>query len=213
MYQLTVGDIHATIHSGRSVATDFMIDIETLGTRAGCAILSIGAVSFDPRAPFSLEHQEMSLETQFFARIDLQTCVDRGLFVDPKTEAWWQQQSDEARAEAFGGKADLRDALTALSSWMSTAAPGDECGTTSARVWSHGMDFDQPILNHAYAACGLQKPWAYNAGRDTRTVLDLGGVQHKGVLHRAVDDCLAQISAVRRAFDNLGLSEMKKVAA
>jgi hypothetical protein len=185
---------------------EIMFDMETLGKRAGCAPLSLGAVAFDPYAPFDGEHQAISLENQFFAKISLESCKAAGLFVDEKTELWWKDQSAEAVANAFGGTVPLREALEGFRDWLCDICGKNSDGEAICNAWSHGEDFDQPILNHAYEALGLSKPWPYNGGRDTRTALEMGGVAYKGVSHMAVKDSLDQTLAVRRAFSNLGLA-------
>lgn len=185
---------------------EIMFDSETLGKRAGCAVLTFGAVAFDPYGSFSEEHQAISLENQFMVKISLESCKKAGLFIDPATQAWWNDQSPEAVAEAFGGTTPFKDALEAFSAWLYEVCGRTEDGDAECNIWSHGEDFDQPILNHAYAAFGLVKPWPYNGGRDTRTALELGGVSYKGVAHMAVKDSLDQALAVRRAFRNLGLA-------
>jgi hypothetical protein len=186
---------------------EVMFDLETLGKRAGCVVLTIGAVAFDPYARFDGLHQEISLENQFFAKISLNSCKDAGLFVDPDTKKWWDDQSPEAVAEAFGGKTPLKDALYGFRDWLFDVCGRTADGDAACNVWSHGEDFDQPILTHAFETAVFQKkPWPYNGGRDTRTALEMGGVTYKGVHHMAVKDSLDQALAVRRAFSNLGLA-------
>jgi hypothetical protein len=185
---------------------DIMFDTETLGKRAGCVILSLGAVAFDPYAPFDGEHQQISLENQFFVKISLESCNEAGLTVDPSTRAWWEEQSPEAVAEAFGGTTPLKEALEGFSAWLFAVCGKTDKGDAACNIWSHGEDFDQPIVNHGYEAVGLRKPWPYNGGRDTRTALEMGGVAYKGTKHMAVLDSLDQALAVRKAFDNLRLA-------
>lgn len=185
---------------------DIMFDMETLGRRAGCAVLSLGAVAFDPYAAFDGEHQAISLENQFFAKISLESCEEAGLFVDKATKLWWEDQSEEAVANAFGGAVPLRQALEGFRDWLHDICGKNDEGEALCNMWSHGEDFDQPILNHGYEVLGLSKPWPYNGGRDTRTALEMGGVAYKGVSHMAVKDSLGQALAVRRSFSNLGLA-------
>jgi len=186
---------------------DIMFDLETLGKRSGCAVLSIGAVAFDPYARFDGQHQAISLENQYFAKISLASCKEAGLFVDKQTELWWKDQSPEAYSNAFGGTTPLQVALQGFSDWLFEICGRNSDGEAVCNVWSHGEDFDQPILNHAFEVLGMKKPWPYNGGRDTRTALEMGGVTYKGVSHMAVKDSMDQALAVRQAFRNLGLSE------
>lgn len=55
---------------------DIMVDIETLGRKPGCVILSIGCVAFDGK--------------EFYVNIDPFKMKDEGVFhVDPDTSKWW----------------------------------------------------------------------------------------------------------------------------
>jgi hypothetical protein len=62
-----------------------MIDLETLATSTDAAILTIGAVKFDP---FGKDIQEPQMES-FYVRVDLDSCHDIGLKVNDDTIAWW----------------------------------------------------------------------------------------------------------------------------
>jgi len=127
---------------------EVMLDLETVGTSAGCGILSIGASTLD------------RLE-KFYVAIDIDSCYERGLAYDSDTLGWWSKQSEEARRAAFSGKLDLAEALTMFSSWYKLQAD---------KLWGNGADFDKPILTTAYEACDLPVPWKYNAGRCYRTM-------------------------------------------
>ena len=54
--------------------TDIMIDLETLATSTDAAILTIGAVKFDP---FGKELSEPQMES-FYVRVDLDSCDEIG---------------------------------------------------------------------------------------------------------------------------------------
>ncbi|MEN3257234.1 3'-5' exonuclease [Sodalis endosymbiont of Spalangia cameroni] len=79
-----------------------MLDIETLGKKAGCPIVSVAAVMFAPATG--------RVGQTFYERIDYQAALKYG---EPEegTLLWWQKQSDEARHEAFGGKAAYSHAI------------------------------------------------------------------------------------------------------
>jgi hypothetical protein len=168
---------------------DVMIDIETLGTTPGSAILSIGAVVFGPDG----------LGDTFYAPILLQSCVAAGLTIDPNTIAWWMQQSDAARAAAFRPDADaLAEVLEQFTCWFGLV--------DAERPWCHGATFDVPLLEVAYKACGLKAPWRFHAVRDTRTLYDLAGVKvnrAQGTHHNALDDAMAQADAAVKALQIL----------
>ena len=175
-----------------------MIDIETLGTAIGSAIVKIGVVSFDERA---LLH-----ECEW--RINLQSCVDIGLTMDPKTIQWWMQRSKEAQEDTFtaGEGTDIKQALDGLRSFIYEEM--------SERVWSHGATFDIPMLSEAARRAGVEDLLpAYWAARDTRTLYELADVNPKefmglGTAHSAIDDARAQALAVIASWDKLKKLEM-----
>ena len=59
-----------------SLQDNVMIDLETTGVAAGCCILSIGACTLD-------------LNNEFYQKISLASCYDRGLKDLPSTLDWW----------------------------------------------------------------------------------------------------------------------------
>jgi hypothetical protein len=168
---------------------DAMIDIESLGTTPGSAVLSIGAVMFG----------QAGLGDTFYAPVDLQSCTAVGLTIDPNTIAWWMQQSDAARAAAFRDDAEvLAVVLYRFTIWFT------EVG--AERPWCHGATFDVPLLEAAYKACGMVPPWKFWNVRDTRTLYDLGGVKvdrTQGTHHNALDDARAQAETAVIALQRL----------
>jgi hypothetical protein len=163
-----------------------MLDLETLGTRPGSVILSIGAVFFD---------LDGKTGETFYRNIDPQTCLDVGLTVDPQTKAWWMRQSDAAR-DAL--KIDRKSLAEVARDFASFFRAGGEF------VWAQGATFDPPLWEAAGLAVGRSAPWRFWNARDTRTVYDICGFDYKsmpreGVFHNALDDCLTQVKAVAAA--------------
>jgi DNA polymerase III epsilon subunit-like protein len=171
---------------------DVMIDIETLGRAAGCAVLSIGACTFDGKG----------VGERFYETIDLESCAAVGLTMEPATIAWWMQQSDAARSAAMPSSSKhISEVLSRLVTWFAQV--------NGERVWCHGATFDVPILDAAYKACGLTQPWSFWNARDTRTLYDLAQVspdRSQGTHHHALDDAIAQARAAVEAFARLGVS-------
>lgn len=90
----------------------------------------------------------------------------------------------------------LQDALWSFSAWWQSH--GGE------RVWSHGANFDQPIIEAAYRAVGMQAPWSFWNSRCTRTLFDVANVDTRKmstneVKHNALDDARAQVRATQAA--------------
>ncbi|HRQ87327.1 MAG TPA: 3'-5' exonuclease [Bacteroidia bacterium] len=140
--------------------TEVVIDLEALGTRPGCAILSIGAVAHIPGTPED-EKEE------FYSKLALETCVSAGLKIEPDTLLWWLQQSPEVLVEAFSGTDHIDWALGSLSAWLSEVASGE-----GVLIYGKGPSFDCAILEAAYHARGMEKPWKFWNERCVRTVLD-----------------------------------------
>lgn len=178
-----------------------MVDLETMGTRAGCAIASIGAVKFDPdKDPAGLG---LSLpQNRFHAIVELQSCINLRLHIDASTLYWWLDRTTIARNGIIGGRGGetrihVTDALKAF-----TAFFGD-----AKYLWGHGASFDQPILEAAYHAAKLKAPCPFWNHRDTRTIFDLAGgikperdpAQH----HHALYDSEVQAVAVLKAYEKL----------
>jgi hypothetical protein len=155
-----------------------MIDIETLGTRPGDTILSIGAVKFTA---------EEGITEEFYVTIDPETCKAAGLRAQKSTLEWWEKQSPEARAAAFKGEVSLNVALTKLTMWM---PPLD-----SVLVWGNGANFDNTLVAAAYRAMKMDVPWHYWNDRCYRTIANMflkTRVERVGTGHHALDDAKTQ---------------------
>lgn len=157
-----------------------MIDIETLGVKPGCAIVSIGAVEFD----------ETGTGSQFYCIVNRTSCIHWGLRQEADTLRWWQTQGDSARTaftDSISGGLMLTNALNDLSKFMATCC--------AEHPWGNGSDFDLSILNYAYHACGLETPWKFYNTRCYRTFKNLyPGVEpvREGTFHNALDDARSQ---------------------
>lgn len=155
-----------------------MLDLETLGTRPGDIILSIGAVKFDV---------EKGLGEGFYLTIDAESCKAAGLRAQKSTLEWWAKQSPEAREAAFKGEFSLNVALTKFSMWM---PPLDD-----AVVWGNGANFDNALLAAAYRAMKMDTPWKFWNDRCYRTISAMflrSRVERVGTHHNALDDAKTQ---------------------
>lgn len=163
-----------------------MIDLETLGTRPGDAIISLAAVKFDREF----------VGDQLFGTIDLDQPKMR---IFGSTIKWWMRQSDEARMAAFPEQptwGSLETALTALDEFYD--------GT---QVWSHGAAFDIVMLETAYYRLGKRPPWGHRKIRDTRTVYELRphiNPEFIGEKHNCLHDCLNQITHLQLVLRDIG---------
>ncbi len=154
-----------------------MLDIETMGTAPGSAIVSIGAVRFD----------ETGILDTFYRRISLQSCLEHGLGMDAETVLWWMQENAEPRMELVrGDQVQLHAALCDLYAFV---------GPDAYEIWGNGSDFDNALLQEAYRRCKLRLPWNYKANRCYRTVKNLFPkvkAPTSGVKHNAISDAINQ---------------------
>lgn len=164
-----------------------MLDLETLGTRPGSAILAIGAVKFN----------EKEIYDSFYCRISLVAAVQCGLTIDPETVLWWMQQSDEARRELCQPADNLPMALIRFAQWV---------GPESPEMWGNGAAFDNVLLAEAYRLTGQEPPWKFYDDRCYRTVKNLYPditIFREGTHHHALEDARSQachLIAIMRAF-------------
>ena len=130
---------------------DFLIDIETLGTKPGATILEIAA-----------------------------SCGADGLtlLIDPdshpgkfelNTLLWWSTVPDKkAKERAFGsssGRIGLKDAIGRLNEFIEKVKPD--------YFWGCSPDFDYKHLEYWYKYFQIEIPWKFYQFRDVRTIRDV----------------------------------------
>ncbi len=169
-----------------------MIDIETLGTSADSAILSIGAVFFEPSSS--------RLGNEFYREISLASCQATGMKMDASTIQWWMKQSKEAQKVFHEENVTISDALSAFRTFVFNNSK-----LTNLQVWGNGPSFDNTIVSAAYDRIDVKKPWLHWNERCVRTMVELGraiGIDPKkdlpfeGEAHNALDDAKHQAKYV-----------------
>lgn len=176
----------------------FMMDLETLGTVPGCAMLSIGIININPRAE-KLEH--LFTDNGLYVVVSQASCEQAFLSKSQDTIDWWSRQSGGARQVLDDSKDDsksvcLLDALEQTINYV-----GGHCTPHTARVLGNGSDFDNAIMSSAADAVGLKLPWSYG-GRCYRTLKNLDEflgpqfaapkITRSGTYHNALDDARNQ---------------------
>lgn len=190
-----------------------MLDLETLGNGSNAAIISIGAVFFDPLSG--------ELGADFYQTVDIESAMKYGK-VDASTIKWWMKQDDPARA-VFNDPHSIGicTALAEFSEWLMTnVSPKGNHGQLDVNVWGNGATFDNVILSNAYQAVNMNRPWPYWGDRDVRTIVELGktlrGIDPKrdlefiGTAHNALDDAKHQARYVSAIYQALSLSPAKE---
>ncbi|WP_313265126.1 3'-5' exonuclease [Sphingobacterium sp.] len=169
--------------------TDIMIDMETLDIRPTSVILSIAAIAFNRSdenyniAPFDVKIDSLDQADSYHRTID------------PDTEKWWEQQSDEAKDAAFNGQITLRHALHKLTFFIR-----DNSNIETVRVWAKSPSFDLAILKNALDYFKYNTPWQYQNERDVRTYIadspEVRELKRNNVEHVAVSDAIYQTTQV-----------------
>lgn len=163
---------------GKSVE-DVMLDLETVGTSAGCGILCIGAATFDGKEKFYERIDPAS--SKIYLREDIETL------------RWWNSQDRQLKEEAFGGTKELVVVLDEFHDWFRSLNNKDYKNTF---IWGNGADFDLPILAAAYKAVDRPVPWHPWNGRCYRTLKSLlpavKAPPRASKKHHALDDAIYQ---------------------
>lgn len=163
-----------------------MLDLETMGNKPGCKIMSIGACRFNP--------QTGEIGDTFHKQINLANCP--GSF-DASTVLWWMHQDKEAQ-QKFYDNDKQGSAAEVIGSFMAWLNDGD-------KVWGNGSTFDNSILKATAGHLQIPVKWKFWNDRDVRTVVDLGrqiGIDPKkdmpfdGVKHDALADAIHQAKYV-----------------
>lgn len=161
-----------------------MLDLETLDTASTAAIVSIGAVAFDPWNGLGAEFYQV-----------VKSDPQPGRTVSERTMKWWSEQSPEARAVLSDPRALLLDfALLKFASFCQEVTRGED--SARLEMWGNGSDFDCVILGSAYEGLGIRKPWSYSGNRCFRTLKNLGlhtdPTNERITHHNALDDAKYQ---------------------
>ena len=174
-----------------------MVDIESLGTTPGSAILSIGACVFE-----SVGHPGRD---EYYRNIDFLDSTFVGLTLNPSTVKWWSEQSPEAIRVLTKNPVSLKGALNTFSVFLQK----------DDQVWAKGPDFDLVLLRAAYDIVGIRAPWSFRLTRDVRTILamaELAGQKKpypstfEGFIkHFALHDARLQMMQVQNAARFLGI--------
>jgi len=179
--------IQAQAQAQQTPTANLVIDLETVGKKAGCAILSIGVAPAEP------------VSSTFYITIDVYSCYEAGLHWDRETLDWWNQQKEEPRKEAFSGNTPLANALTELSKYITEI----RCQLGfNIRVWGNSNTFDIGILEAAYEAIDMEPPWTYREVMDYRTLRVVCpselATTEPVIPHHALKDAKAEAANLRR---------------
>lgn len=180
-----------------NVQQHIMIDIETLGTKPGSVIFSIGACRFTEQ-----DRDEVKVYD-----IDLQSCENIGLTFDAATVDWWLQTVrtiPEMSSLTGNHRITIQKALVELSCHIDRVGhpigilPEDRIEPI---IWAMPAHFDIVLLESAYRKANLRIPWEHRKVRCARTLFEFFGVNKEdfrtGKKHTVTSDVQTQIAAVQ----------------
>lgn len=176
---------------------DFMLDLESLGTRPGDAVISVGGVLFD--------RETKSIGPGFRANLDIEQVLSSGFGVTGGTLKFWFEQSDEARQQAVENPQNVAAVLMGMAEFLTQGEGGVN---QSMRVWGNGAAFDNVLLREMYQRLGMQEPWEFWNDRCFRTLKN----EHprrkelepdfKGEKHNAYADAVHQAKWATNLYHN-----------
>jgi exodeoxyribonuclease VIII len=201
------------------------LDIESMGVKPGCPVITIGAVLFNPTI---IETYDALMARAFLRRIDVEDAVNHSNGVEGGTLAWWLAQEDEAiKALLDGDAVPVSQALQDFFDYCKTRGLGyskkffenHHKWPVAIRVWAKSPDFDCKIMESLYDRMPRgqnQFPFKFYEFRCMRTIQELAWPdpddrprfvdEGSGVAHDARHDAVTQAMAVQAAYRVLGLS-------
>ena len=179
------------------MSLEVMLDLETMSTSSTAAIISIGAVKFDPRGVIGTLGDQSDAEYKpFYCTVELSTCIDAGLHVSGSTIEWWLQQENEARAMLKGDpRYSVEKALGEFWIWY---------GPNSVPTWGNGADFDCVILHNAYEKLHGVAPfkfWHHRCFRTMKSLFPDVPYVKPTLAHHALSDAEAQAIHLQKLFN------------
>jgi len=177
------------------MALHAMIDLETLGTKPDCVILTLGAIKFNP---FNTQEPHDGI----YQKIDINSQDQLGRTQDDSTIEWWGKQAQSVQDEAFTdeGRISLEKMTVELNKFL--------VGVDT--IWAQGPAFDIVILENLYQQLGKPIPWNFWQIRDSRTLFSLLPEDPRKAIrqqaHNALADCYYQAICVQQAYNKLGVT-------
>lgn len=154
-----------------------MLDLETMGTKPGCSILSVGLLIFNPQEGTIIDSHYWELRPNGQLQWD--------------TVLWWSQQASKPPMEGQWNLKEVQDALHKV--WFNIRP---------CVIWANGANADFGWLRAAMAV-----PWSFRDERCLRTVAALyphtvrPPDQHS---HNALQDCVWQAKLLHNIYKETG---------
>ena len=205
---------------------ELMVDIESLGIKAGAPVVTIGATLFDP---YACDSGEELMRRSLLIRVDVSDAIDLADHVSGGTLRWWFEQKDAAIKALVGDDAiSMKEACRRLYDYCHDRGAymndrefeGITEFPKTNRYWAKDPDFDMRLMEYFYEhpKVNMKMPWAFWSNRSVRTVQDLAwpdGIRPDfevpGTAHDARWDAVTQAMTIQAAMHRLGLSRDQDV--
>ena len=205
---------------------ELMLDIESLGIKAGAPVVTIGATMFDP---YAFDSGDELMRRALLIRVDVSDTIELSDHVSGGTLRWWFEQNDQAIKALVGDDAvSMKEACKRLYDYcLDRGAYMNQRefdGITefpkTNRFWAKDPDFDMRLMEYFYDHPNIKMPtpWNFWSNRSVRTVQDLAwpdgerpNFEVAGVAHDARWDAVTQAMSIQAAMHRLGLSKDQDV--
>lgn len=169
---------------------DLMIDLETMGTKPNCVVLSLGACFFDIATG--------KIGDTFYMVFEVEEQKAKGRTIEESTMKWWSMQSNAAKRVFTDKKVPVAEVLQKFVEFV------QKNGTVSKIYpWGNGSTFDISIIENLMEQYGVKVPWLFYNVMDLRTFVRFQAKGIKvpkleGVNHHALDDAINQAKHVMK---------------
>jgi hypothetical protein len=169
--------------------SDVMIDLETLGNKEDCVVVSIGVVVFDI--------DKKTILDSYYSALNVDNQMKKGRTVVADTLQWWMKQADAAKKVFSEDAKDPKLALQEIWAMLDKYRP--------LTVWGNGSGFDVNIVENMYDMYHEKLPWFYTNVNDFRTFARFVGKKEKlvkkAINHNALDDAKAQVEYIFKHYN------------
>lgn len=170
--------------------TDAMIDMETLGTTPGAAIMQIAIVLFN------IQTGAVSKKYRFNKTLNSDHQIKNGFSTSDSTINWWKKENINLYNELRNSKNNYLEVGRDLQSWYKSLPHYQDI-----RLWGNSARFDIGILEGFYRKSigeGFVPFWSSWKERCVRTLFNIDieeryKIKFEGTKHNAIDDVIHQI--------------------
>lgn len=168
-----------------------MMDIETMGTGADAAVISVELCVFDPKTG------EVGAKAEFHSTFGAMRDIGRKF--EPDTVKWWMQQDSEAQQGLFRDDADVDAGVFCrkIGRWIENIGE-----PRHLRIWAKDPTFDVMIMRSLFERCEVKWTGRFWHEYSVRTMLLMGkalkidDVERVGFAHGALNDAVHQAKQV-----------------